>query len=237
MSRLPFLIVLVLVLVLAVLAPSSERLVALVAGGQSPPEVLLGAHYYPWYRAPRRDGPPDEPPPRGWMSEALRGRLVPRQMPALGVYDSRDPEVIAGHIRQSLRAGIDFWSVSWWGPGRRDDETFREHLLKHPDHAQLRYAVLYESTGRLGSFDRPDYTNWVPDFQYLRERYFGHPRYLRIEGRPVVFVYLPATRTLPVARSSGASAAPSSGLPHPTILSSQEPAMSEVMIASMTRIT
>ena len=157
-------------------------------------EHLLGAHYYPWYTKPEGDTPAKpgatKHSARGWMAKALRGRLVPRQMPKLGAYDSRDPKVIAEHIRQSRRAGIDFWSVSWWGPKSREDVALREHILPHPDAAELRYAILYESTGRLGSFDRPDYSRWVADFEYLKKHYFGHPRYLKLKDRPVVFVYL-----------------------------------------------
>jgi len=152
------------------------------------PDFLVGAHYYPWYRAPS-----DEALERGeigWMREALRGRLAPRQLPRVGIYDSRDPKVIAAHIAQSVQAGIDFWPVSWWGPESRLDRTFREHILEHPEAKKLRYAVLYESTGRLGSFEKPDYSNLVEDFRYLAKHYFDHPLYLRIDDRPVVFVYL-----------------------------------------------
>jgi glycoprotein endo-alpha-1,2-mannosidase len=150
--------------------------------------LTVGAYYYPWYRSgdSRRGGRSEI----GWMSQALRGRLTPRQLRKLGVYDSRDPKVIGDHIAQSLRAGIDLWAVSWWGPGDRGDKTFRDHILKHPDAAKLKYAALYESTGRLGSFDKPDYSNLIGDFEYLREHYFEHPSYLKMDGKPVVFVYL-----------------------------------------------
>ena len=102
---------------------------------------MLGAYYYAWYDSPKNE---DD---IGWMKKALRGRLDPVQLPELGVYDSRDPKVIKSHIEQSKNAGIDFWSVSWWGQNRQD-ETFKDHILKHPDAAKLKYAVLYESTGR-----------------------------------------------------------------------------------------
>ena len=53
-------------------------------------DFLAGAYYYPWYAAPAQS---EE---RGWMRQALRGRLTPRQLPALGVYSSRDTQVIGG---------------------------------------------------------------------------------------------------------------------------------------------
>lgn len=150
---------------------------------QRPGALTIGAYYYPWYGA----APAGE---TGWMTQALRGRLQPQQLPKLGVYGSRDPGVIGGHIAQSVRAGLDFWAVSWWGPGRRDDRTFREGILTHADAAKLKYAVLYESTGRLGSMKKPDYGKLLSDFAYLKEHYFGHPAYLKIDGKPVVFIYL-----------------------------------------------
>ncbi|HUF61997.1 MAG TPA: hypothetical protein VMN36_07975 [Verrucomicrobiales bacterium] len=150
------------------------------------PALTIGAYYYPWYEAPEsRRGRNED-----WMSKALRGRLEPRQLPKLGVYDSRDPAVIAEHIAQSKRGGIDFWAVSWWGPGGREDRVFRERILEHPGAAQLQYAVLYESTGRLGRLNAPNHENLLGDFAYLKERFFDHPHYLKIEGKPVVFLYL-----------------------------------------------
>ncbi|MGK0185907.1 MAG: GH18 family chitinase [Verrucomicrobiales bacterium] len=146
-------------------------------------ELSVGAYYYPWYRAA-------EAGETGWMSRALRGRLEPQQLPKLGVYGSRDPKVIGDHIAQSVQAGLDFWAVSWWGPGKRDDRTLRDHILTHPDAGKLKYAILYESTGRLGSMLEPHYENLIDDFAYMKETVFDHPAYLKIDGKPVVFIYL-----------------------------------------------
>ena len=133
-------------------------------------DFLAGAYYYPWYAAPSQS---EE---RGWMQQALRGRLTPRQLPALGVYSSQDPRVIGAHIEQSRRAGLDFWAVSWWGPGKREDRALQDHILKHPEAESLQYAILYESTGRLGSFDQPRYDYLIPDFEYLNQHLFSLPQ-------------------------------------------------------------
>jgi hypothetical protein len=145
---------------------------------------VVGAYYYPWYQ-------PGEPE-WGWAKwkNAMRLHLEHPQQPMAGLYDSRDPEVIGAHIAQSLRGGIDFWSVSWWGPGSKTDEIFRNAVLKHPDSHKIQYAILYESTGRFGKFSRPDYSCWLGDLRYLKATYFDDPRYLKIDGRPVLFVYL-----------------------------------------------
>jgi len=146
--------------------------------------AVLGAYYYPWYKTP-----PPNAERHSWR-QAMRLRLNPPQLPNAGLYDSSNPDTIAEHIKQSVHGGIDFWAVSWWGAGSQTDRTFRKGILKHPDAAKLRYAVLYESTGRFGSFRNPNYTNLTNDLAYLRENYFNDPNYLRINDRPVMFVYL-----------------------------------------------
>jgi uncharacterized protein (DUF2461 family) len=94
----------------------------------------------------------------------LRQQLVPLQAPRIGLYRSDSAKVIAEHVKQSRQAGLSFWAVSWWGPGTPTDQTFREAILKHPEADQLRYAVLYESTGRLGELDKPHYDKLLEDF-------------------------------------------------------------------------
>jgi glycoprotein endo-alpha-1,2-mannosidase len=144
-------------------------------------DLMVGAYYYPWY-GPDAGG-------HGFRS-TLRDHLVPRQMPALGYYNSANPQVIEDHIDQSVMANIHFWACSWWGPGSYEDTTLRANILPHASAGKLKYTILYESTGRLGSFSSPDYSRLLPDFQYLSAHYFDQPHYLRIDGRPVVFIYL-----------------------------------------------
>jgi hypothetical protein len=176
-----------------------SRLLAQEPTGQSAPRVngepgarrtvdgpLIGAYYYPWYRGPD----PSQPGRRHSWRNVLRQQLNPPQQPQAGLYNSDDPAVIQQHVAQSRRAGISFWAVSWWGAGSPTDRVFQEAILKHPDAGQLRYAVLYETTGRFGEADRPNSENWAGDLNYLHEHYFKDANYLRIDGRPVLFVYL-----------------------------------------------
>ncbi len=156
---------------------------------------VVGVYYYPWYRGPGQGRSSQ------WRN-VMRLRLVPPQQPKAGLYNSADPNVIAEHIAQSVRGGIDFWASSWWRPGDRTDQTLRDVILPHPDAGKLKYAILYESTGRLGTFARPDYGRWIDDLTYLQETYFDHPYYLRIDGKPVIFVYL----TREYFRNKGAEA-------------------------------
>ena len=139
----------------------------------------VGVYYYPWYTGAKYQ----------WK-QAMRLHLKNPQEPKSGLYDSGDPKVIADHIEQSVRGGISFWAVSWWGPHDQKDRTFKENILTHPDASKLKYAILYESTGRFGRFNNPNYSRWLSDLEYLKKTYFDDSRYLKIDNRPVVFFYL-----------------------------------------------
>ena len=159
--------------------------------------AVVGAYYYPWYGT--------FPGGHGW-NDTLRYHLQPPQMPAIGYYSSRDRSTIEAQIDQSHRGNISFWATSWWGPGSAEDNTIRNVLFTDPRAAELRYAVQYESTGRLGTFAQPDYSKLLPDFRYLAQNYFNNPDYLRIAGRPVVFMYLTrAYFNTPISRAAVAN--------------------------------
>lgn len=179
-------------LVLALLCLGPTAVGSELSGEREAVQPLVGVYYYPWYDAPRRAAR-NGVPTIGWMRRALRGRLEPKQLPKLGVYSSRNAETIGSHIAQSKRGGIDFWVVSWWGPKGSTDTTFKRHILPHPNAGRLKFALFYESKGRFGSFENPDFGTLVDDFKYMAKHYFSHPHYLRIDGKPVVYLYL--TRT------------------------------------------
>jgi len=140
----------------------------------------VGVYYYPWYDGDFHGG------------RYMRKELVPPQLPTLGEYDDRDPAVIAQHLKWSRQANISLWVASWWGPDSREDRTLLQHILPHDELGDMQIALLYETTGRTRKFSAFD--NVAPDIAHLAERYFDHPNYLQIDGRPVLFVYL--TRVL-----------------------------------------
>jgi uncharacterized membrane protein YgcG len=140
----------------------------------------VGVFYYPWYYNDFHG------------RQYLREHLVPAQLPELGEYNDRDEAVINQHLKWSCETGIDFWVASWWGPGSREDVTLLNYILKNPNIGSLKIAIFYETVGRTNNFQ--NYSNLGPDITYLAKNYFAHPNYLKINGKPVVFVYL--TRVL-----------------------------------------
>ena len=140
----------------------------------------VSVYYYPWYGGNFHGG--------NYMREHLR----PPQLPSLGEYDDRAPEVIAQHLQWSRAANVSLWVSSWWGPGRREDRTLLQHILPHGELGAMQIALFYETSGRIPGFD--DVSNIFSDLAHMAANYFAHPNYLRIGGRPVLFVYL--TRVL-----------------------------------------
>ncbi|MCA9412920.1 MAG: glycoside hydrolase family 99-like domain-containing protein [Candidatus Omnitrophica bacterium] len=140
----------------------------------------VGVFYYPWYASDFHG------------RQYLREHLVPPQLPVLGEYNDRDSETIRQHADWCRYAGIDLWIASWWGPGSREDVTLRDHILGHPDLGDIKIALLYETTGRTSNFT--NYSNLQSDIEYMADHYFNQPEYFKIDGRPVLYVYL--TRVL-----------------------------------------
>jgi len=139
-----------------------------------------GAYYYPWHYNDFHGG------------QYLREHLVPPQLPELGEYNDRTEAVINQHLDWSRFAGIDFWVASWWGPQSREDVTLLNHILSNPNLNDIKIAVFYETTGRTNNFEA--YNNLGSDITYIAENYFNHPNYLKVNNKPVLFIYL--TRVL-----------------------------------------
>ena len=108
----------------------------------------------------------------------------------MGEYDDTRPEVIAQHLAWSRQANIKLWVCSWWGPGSREDETIRTAILPNPDLGKHQIALLYESTGRVKAAE-----GWSPhrvqdDMRHICQEYFDHPNYYKVDGVPVIVMYL-----------------------------------------------
>jgi hypothetical protein len=121
---------------------------------------------------------------------------------------SANPQTAARDIANAHKAGVDFFALDWWpyDPGYsmadyRWSDANMNAFLAAPDLREMKFAMFYE-TWNLG-FDAPyEATPVTPQLELhfdadmisFAEDYFDNPSYLRIDGRPVVFLYL--TRTL-----------------------------------------
>ncbi len=143
-------------------------------------ERLVGAHYYPWYEM--SGGHQD------WTEWTVSD-------PVLGEYSADDPRVVDQHLKWCLEYGIDWLSVSWWGPGSGSDTALDGTITEMERFDDVQFSILYETVGRLEAYeydlDRSAARERLQsDFEYLAERYFGRENYLHIDGQPVVYFYV-----------------------------------------------
>ena len=149
-------------------------------------EPLVFAYYYPWYVA-------DD-----WSRHAYVGT------PLLGTYGTDQPKTAEQHVTWCADHGIDGLFVSWWGAEHLAARHLDRGLLKAANLERVQFALFYESLGLLDrqdgledgvvDFSSPEVmAALVADFRHLKQRYFHHPQYLKLDGRPVVGLYV--TRT------------------------------------------
>lgn len=132
-------------------------------GPLTPP--IRAAFYYPWF-------------PELW-------NLGSQFTPEAGYYSSDDPDVAAMHTSQMLGAGIEAGIASWWGQGQKHEDTRIPILLRAAAGTPFRWTLYYEKEG----YADPPASELRGDLDYLARRYANDPAYLRVDGRPVIFVY------------------------------------------------
>ena len=137
---------------------------------------LVGVYYYPWHGSNFHNG-----------GGYVRKQLDLPQFPTLGEYDDSRPETIAQHLAWSRQANIGLWVTSWWGPNRLEDMNTKDVIMEHKDLGDMKIALHYESTGRIRDSDMSTVKS---DFEHICEHYFNHPNYYRVDGRPVVMIYV-----------------------------------------------
>jgi hypothetical protein len=154
---------------------------------------LLLANYYTWYHAGDH---PDEP----WshwtydqsktntkaLTQQREGQPPPASSayPLAGFYDSADAEIAGWHVQLAQSCGIDAFLVDWWENHKGLDQAIDNGILKAVEKYQFKFAILDERA------------QFHSDFAWYREavskaleKYMGSPAYLRIDGRPVWYLY------------------------------------------------
>jgi len=91
---------------------------------------------------------------------------------------------------------LRLWVTSWWGPGSLEDDTTKDVILPHPSLGDHRIALFYETSGRIKEGEGYFTEYVIPDIVYMCQEYLAYPNYFRIDGKPVLVVYL--TRRLEI---------------------------------------
>ena len=174
----------------------------------SAPEVTVAAYYFPNYHVDPRN---EEWHGEGWTEWELVKRATPRfeghelpRVPLHGFEDEADPAVMKSKIAMATGHGVDAFLFDWyWYDGRPYLErpleaAFMPNAAAH----DMKFAVMWANHHwtnihpwktatpathlESGSVDADQF---VAATDYLLERYFSHPAYLRLDGRPYLSIY------------------------------------------------
>jgi hypothetical protein len=145
-----------------------------VPAGVSPqPDLpIRAAFYYPWF-------------PEVWEQDGIRP--FTKYHPSLDFYASADDATRDAHLSALEYARIDAGIYSWWGQGSAADSRFPGMLARTTTTGSpVKWAVYHEMEG---SGADPSVAQLASDLDYIQSRYASDPAYLRVAGKPVVFVF------------------------------------------------
>lgn len=154
---------------------------------------MLLAAYYCWYHS-------GDHPAKPWMhwtypasatnAVALRAQrpgeptMASVFRPLAGFYDSADPAVAEWHVKLARAAGIDAFLVDWWDAVNGLDKMVDEGIVAACERQGFPFALLDE---------RAQFHSNAEEYRAMLARalrkYEDSPVYLRLDGRPAVYLY------------------------------------------------
>ncbi len=146
-------------------------------------ERRVMAFYYPWYGIAEGPGGAGKTVHWGRIDADNKDIQASTDYPQLGAYDSHGAKVIDQHCQWAKEAGIDTLIVSWWGHNHYTDGAM-PLILDACQRHDLTACVYYETV------PRPQTPrSAADDIVKVLNKYGSHPAHLKLNGKPVVFVY------------------------------------------------
>jgi hypothetical protein len=147
-------------------------------------EILIGAHHCPLWEADK---------PQMWNQVVKH----PERTPALGFYDQANPEISDWETKWAVEHGVSFFVYCWYRDGQggpvktRYASAIHDALFKSRYVSKMKFTLMWENQnrGRAGVADEADLMqNLLP---FWMDNYFRHPSYLKIDNKPLLFIYRP----------------------------------------------
>ncbi|MDR1959627.1 MAG: glycoside hydrolase family 99-like domain-containing protein [Planctomycetaceae bacterium] len=149
-------------------------------------DILIGAHNCPLWERDRAD---------------LWNQVVKKHQertPALGIYAQDHPEIADWETKWAVEHGISYFIYCWYrtsqgGPVTTmfEQSLFDDALFKSRFEKKMKFAIMWENQRRgfAGINDEKDLLeNLMP---YWTEKFFKRENYLKIDNKPVLFLYQP----------------------------------------------
>ena len=147
-------------------------------------DVLIGAHHCPLWEADK---------PFMW-SQLLKH---PERTPALGFYAQENPEVSDWETKWAVEHGVSYFIYCWYRDGQggpvkmKFSSAIHDALFKSKFKDKMKFTIMWENQARgtAGVSDEKDLMeNLLP---FWIENYFKNPGYLKIDNRPLLYIYRP----------------------------------------------
>jgi hypothetical protein len=123
----------------------------------------------------------------------------PERKPVLGWYNEGDPEVADWHIKYWLEHGITGVIYCWYRSNLNAPVTqtlghaIHDGLLKARFLPRIKFGIMWENGCGQGAGSTSDLLdNLLP---FWIENYFSQPSYLRVDGKPVLYIWVPQNVT------------------------------------------
>jgi len=149
-----------------------------------PTEILVGAHHCPLWESDQA---------HFWLNVLKH----PERTPALGFYSQDNPEVSDWETKWAVEHGISFFVYCWYRDGQggpvkmRFGSAIHDALFKSRFAGRIKFTIMWENQnrGQAGVSDEHDLmVNLLP---FWMENYFKNPGYLKVDNKPVLFIYRP----------------------------------------------
>ena len=124
-------------------------------------------------------------PPLSWDSRYLpniSGSNVTD--PAIRLYDSQDQATVERQMNLIRNAHISFVIWSWWGQNSFSDNSLSYFWESYNNPSGLKHCIYYEKEW----LDNVSQNEIISDIEYIKSKYAGSGKYLKINNNPVVFV-------------------------------------------------
>ncbi len=180
--------------------------------GEPPASVTLSVNFLPEVKIEKLPYIPEPVPVKTsiligaqdcpiWESEhaELWKQVIrhPERTPALGLYDQKSPEIADWETKWAVEHGISYFVYCWYrttqgGPVTTQfSSAIHDALFKSRFVDKMKFTIMWENQnrGKAGVSDEKDLMdNLLP---FWMTNYFLHPSYLKIDNKPLLFIYRP----------------------------------------------